>query len=375
MNDPLYNDKLVEKSLSNGSVRPDNKLVDKSGTEHKLIRGTKRMTMPSYQQSTNWSGTNLEFLAKAVEKLQKVMVRFGLMENFDEETSMYPERKSGQKRGCFSEKKNVVTESPVRQMPGAQPRVTPPTNVPESVGSKRREIPLTNVPWPVKIDPNNVIEEKTIRSGVIDTDTGDCYRTKPSRNAPREVGNTLMATNGRKRNATQMGAREGPETTSEEEELGWKNRPSGLNRIEETIKLLKKHQRPMEVEVEDKNKVETLETVELKELPGIEPSRIKAGDQVITSGAVSQNWSKVEDRSNREDKILWKAIKQVILAKPNEERYSREYYREEDYDGLLNEAAKELQIVTTEKPRVHINTRAYIAKEMRSLGFLFGFYI
>ena len=60
----------------------------------------------------------------------------------------------------------------------------------------------------------------------------------------------------------------------------------------------------------------------------------------------------------------------MILAEPNEERFSKEYYREEDYDRLLNEAAKELQIVTTEKPRVHSSTRAYIAKEIRSLGFL-----
>ena len=131
---------------------------------------------------------------------------------------------------------------------------------------------------------------------------------------------------------------------------------------------LQSNEGPMEVEVEEN-------TVELEEHPGIELSRTKAGDQVITGGTVVQNWGKEEDRTNREDKILWKAIKQVILAEPNEVRFSKEYYREEDYDRLLNEAAKELQIVTTGKPRVHFNTRAYIAKEMRSLGFLFGFYI
>ena len=72
-----------------------------------------------------------------------------------------------------------------------------------------------------------------------------------------------------------------------------------------------------------------------------------------------------------EKKILWEAIEEKIRAKANQTEvcWRNDYYREDDYDRLLNHAAKELQIA------VNSDSRAYIANKMRTLGYYLGFYI
>jgi len=172
----------------------------------------------------------------------------------------------------------------------------------------------------------------------------------------------------RKRTASQTGLSEDPWDNTEEH-LEQKKKPWGLSMTKETF-TLKKSQGMMEVEIGDHYKIDTGGTMELEELPGIELSTEKADDQVIAGGLVSES-EETRLGVEKKNKILWEAIEEKIGAKTNatEGNWRKEYFREEDYDRLLNDTAKEAQIA------VNSDRRAYIASKMRLMGYYLGFNI
>ena len=78
-----------------------------------------------------------------------------------------------------------------------------------------------------------------------------------------------------------------------------------------------------------------------------------------------------------EKELLWEVVRQKLCVGNELVEYSRrwEYGVESDFDRLLTETAKSLQIVSEDMIAIHWKVRANIAKEMRSLGFRLRFYI
>ena len=109
--------------------------------------------------------------------------------------------------------------------------------------------------------------------------------------------------------------------------------------------------------------------VSMHDLSVTEPSKERAPKQVAASHVVKETVSEEDEtRLNMEKELLWEGVRQKLCVGNELVEYRRrwEYGVESDFDRLLTETAKSLQIVSEDKIAIHWKVRANIAKETRS---------
>ena len=108
--------------------------------------------------------------------------------------------------------------------------------------------------------------------------------------------------------------------------------------------------------------------MELDDLPSVGKSERVEDEVKACKEANETEAAEDETKLNMEKKLLWEGIRQKIRAGKGGMEYDRRWKcgEETDFDRLLIDTAKHLQIVSRDKIALHWRTRAYIANEMRS---------
>ena len=99
-----------------------------------------------------------------------------------------------------------------------------------------------------------------------------------------------------------------------------------------------------------------------------------AGDLVVKI----KKGLKWEEHFIRENKLWWEGVSRSIKVwKDDLFKYHIQfkYSRESDFDRLIAEAEKDIQIGPVDNNSLHWKIRSHIAKEMRSVGYRLIFYI